>query len=40
VKNWAWEFFRCAIRCALRGEWRAALMYLRTAKAQLGPPRF
>lgn len=38
--NYALEFFFRAVHCALRREWRAALMYLRWAKSQLGPPPF
>jgi len=33
-------FLRAALHHALRGEWRIALMYLRTAKACLGKPPF
>ena len=38
--KYALEFFRAAVHCALHREWRAAWMYLRWAKAQLGPPPF
>lgn len=38
--KYAIEFTLAALHCALRGEWRIALMYLRWARAQLGPPPF
>ena len=33
-------FIRSALHCALRREWRTALMYLRVAKACMGRPPF
>lgn len=38
--NYALEFLRAAMRSAIRGEWRVALMYVRWARAQIGPPPF
>lgn len=38
--KYAIEFTRAALHCAIRGEWRTAWMYLKWAKAQLGPPPF
>jgi hypothetical protein len=33
-------FVRSAFHCAIRRKWRAALMYLRTARACMGRPPF
>jgi hypothetical protein len=38
--TYSFEFLRAAWRCAVRGEWRAARMYLRTARACMGKPPF
>jgi hypothetical protein len=38
--NYTTEFMRAAMRCALRREWRACWMYLRTARACFGKPPF
>ena len=38
--NYAWEFTKAAFHCALRGQWAVAWMYVKWARAQLGPPPF
>ncbi len=40
MKSYTLEFIRAALRCAIRGEWRAAWMYVKWARAQIGPLPF